>query len=228
MLFSCPKSRVQAEAGTSMEFPISAGVHQGSALFPLLFVVVVNAITRDLQKPVPWALLYADDIMLACEDKDDFERQEQAWCDRLAMFGLKLNVKKTEYLTTDVNESGSVRLTVTELARTSVFKYLGSAIASDGGLMVEMNSRVSASWSKWRSLTGVLCDKKIPERFKTKIYRAVIRPVAMYGAECWTATKKVETRLSIWRRRCCAGGVESPTWTAPEMMLFGRSAVSRR
>ncbi|VDO98477.1 unnamed protein product [Heligmosomoides polygyrus] len=61
--------------------------------------------------------------------------------------------------------------------------------------MVEVNSRVSAAWSKWRSLTSVLCDKKIPE--KSKIYRAVVRPVAMYGAECWPATREVETRLSV-------------------------------
>ncbi|VDP01545.1 unnamed protein product [Heligmosomoides polygyrus] len=63
--------------------------------------------------------------------------------------------------------------------------------------MVEVNSRISAAWFKWRSLTRVLCDKEIPERFKSKIYRAVVRPVAMYGAECWPATKEVETRLSV-------------------------------
>ncbi|VDP47938.1 unnamed protein product [Heligmosomoides polygyrus] len=124
--------------------PISVGVHQGSALSPLFFVVVMDAITKDLQKPVPWTLLYADDVTLACKDKDDLERQVHACCDRLAMFGLKLNVKKTEYLTTDVNESGSMKVNGTELARTSVLKYLGSAIVSDGGLMVEVNSRVSA------------------------------------------------------------------------------------
>ncbi|VDP56865.1 unnamed protein product [Heligmosomoides polygyrus] len=62
MLYSCPKSRVQSAAGTSMEFSISVGVHQGSALSPLLFVVVMDAITRDLQQPVPWTLLYADDL----------------------------------------------------------------------------------------------------------------------------------------------------------------------
>ncbi|VDP22895.1 unnamed protein product [Heligmosomoides polygyrus] len=39
--------------------------------------------------------------MLACEDRDELERELQAWCDRLERFGLKLNVKKTEYLTTD-------------------------------------------------------------------------------------------------------------------------------
>ncbi|VDO84911.1 unnamed protein product [Heligmosomoides polygyrus] len=85
----------------------------------------------------------------------------------------------------------------TELARTSVFKYLGSAIASDGGLMTEVNSRVSATWSKWRSLTGMLCNTKIPVHMKSRIYRAVVRLVAMYNAECWPATKEDEMRLSV-------------------------------
>ncbi|VDO67476.1 unnamed protein product [Heligmosomoides polygyrus] len=52
----------------------------------------------------PWTLLYADDIMLACEDKTGLERQAQAGCDRLALFGPKLNVKKTDYMTTDILE----------------------------------------------------------------------------------------------------------------------------
>ncbi|VDP26907.1 unnamed protein product [Heligmosomoides polygyrus] len=96
ILYSCPKSRVQAAAETSMEFPISVGVHQGSALSLLLFVVVIDDITRDLQKAVTWALLYADDVMLASEGKGELEREVQAWFDRLERFGLRLSVKKTE------------------------------------------------------------------------------------------------------------------------------------
>ncbi|EYB97639.1 hypothetical protein Y032_0139g2136 [Ancylostoma ceylanicum] len=45
-------------------------------------------------------------------------------------------------------------------------------------------------------MTGVLCDKNIPDRFKSKVYRAVVQSVALYGAECWPATKEVERRLS--------------------------------
>ncbi|VDP26983.1 unnamed protein product [Heligmosomoides polygyrus] len=61
----------------------------------------------------------------------------------------------------------------------------------DGGLLVGSNS------SKWRPLTGVLCDKKIPERLESKIYRAVVRPVSIYGAECWSLLKKLKSR-SQW------------------------------
>ncbi|VDO63835.1 unnamed protein product [Heligmosomoides polygyrus] len=124
ILYSCPRSRVRAAAGTSMEFPIPVWVHQGSALSPLLFVVVMDAISRDLQITGPWTLLYADDVMLACEDKTGLKRQAQAWCDRLASFGLKLNVKMTEYLTTDVVEHGSNKINGTELSRVTSFKYL--------------------------------------------------------------------------------------------------------
>ncbi|VDO85944.1 unnamed protein product [Heligmosomoides polygyrus] len=66
--------------------------------------------------------------MLASEEKSELERQALAWYDRLAMFGLKLNVKKSEYLTTDVKEAGSIEINGTALVRTTNFKYLGSAI----------------------------------------------------------------------------------------------------
>lgn len=77
---------------------------------------------------------------------------------------------------------------------------LRSAIACDGSTLVEVNSCVIAAWSKWRFLTGVLCNKKIPERYKSKIYRAVVRPIAIYGAECWPVTKEIERRLSIMEK----------------------------
>uniref|UniRef100_A0A7I4YDH8 Reverse transcriptase domain-containing protein n=1 Tax=Haemonchus contortus TaxID=6289 RepID=A0A7I4YDH8_HAECO len=170
ILYTSPKGRAQTAAGTSTEFPISVGVHQGSALYPLLFVVVTDAITKDPQKPAPWTLPYADDVMLASEDKSELESQVQTWSDRLAMFGLRLNVKKTEYLTTNSSEPGSIKNNGTELTRTTTFKNLGSAIASDGSLGFETNSR---------------------NRYPAG------RDIQVYGAECWPATKEVEARLSV-------------------------------
>ena len=70
--------------------------NQRFALSPLLFITVMYTISGDLQKKPPWSLLYADDVMLACEDKKELEKEVQAWCDRLAAFGLRLNVGKTE------------------------------------------------------------------------------------------------------------------------------------
>ncbi|VDO87500.1 unnamed protein product [Heligmosomoides polygyrus] len=90
----------------------------------------------------------------------------------------------------DVGESSSNKVNGTELAGTSALKYQGSAIASDGRLMVDVNTRVSAAWTRWRSLTGVLCDKKMPERLKSKIHQTVVRPIAVHSLKCWPASKK--------------------------------------
>ncbi|VDP11616.1 unnamed protein product [Heligmosomoides polygyrus] len=115
----------------------------------------------------------------------------------LALFGLKLNFRKTECLTTDVSEHGSIKINGTELSRITSFKYLGSAITSDGSLMLEVNTRLSAAWSKLRSLTLVLCDRTIPEHLRSKVYRTLVRPVVTYGAECWPVTKEFESHLSV-------------------------------
>ncbi|EYC44867.1 hypothetical protein Y032_0447g1625 [Ancylostoma ceylanicum] len=131
LLYDGTRSQVRTPNGTSQDFRVNVGVHQDSALSPLLFILVMDAITKDIQKNVPWTLLYADDVMLAAKTKAELEQQVQTWQDRLAYFGLRLNVKKTEYLTTDKNEQDTVCVSGEELPRTNAFKYLGSFIRND-------------------------------------------------------------------------------------------------
>ena len=44
----------------------------------------------------------------------------------------------------------------------------------------------------WRELTGVICDKKVPLRIKSKLFRTVVRQVLLYGSESWAVGKKEE------------------------------------
>ena len=46
-LYSNARSRVRTLVGTSDECGVGMGVHQGSALSPLLFVVVMQEATRE-------------------------------------------------------------------------------------------------------------------------------------------------------------------------------------
>jgi len=48
--------------------------------------------------------------------------------------------------------------------------------------------RIGRAWDKWRQLTVILCDQKVPKRLKVLIYKTVIRPVLLYGAETWPVT----------------------------------------
>ncbi|KAI0522554.1 hypothetical protein KFK09_004934 [Dendrobium nobile] len=55
---------VQTQGGLTKYFSISIGLHQGSAISPYLFALVMDVLTRHLQEDVPWCLLFADDILL--------------------------------------------------------------------------------------------------------------------------------------------------------------------
>ena len=51
----------------SKGFEVKVGMHQCSALSPLLFVIVMEAISREFMVALPWELLYADDLAVIAE-----------------------------------------------------------------------------------------------------------------------------------------------------------------
>ncbi|KAK6754463.1 hypothetical protein RB195_013455 [Necator americanus] len=162
----------------------------------------MDTITKEIQKQHPWTLLFADDVMLAAESRDDLQKQAPSWKDRLQQHGLHLNTSKTEYMECGPRiEDGSIRVDGTELNKVNCFKYLGSKVTSTGDIDQEGRARFNAAWMKWKMATGVLCDKKVPVRLKSKIYRTVVRPVALYGCECWPTTKALERVLHAMEMR---------------------------
>ncbi|EYB99685.1 hypothetical protein Y032_0120g884 [Ancylostoma ceylanicum] len=180
ILYADQRSRVQADTCTLAEFPISVSLHRGPVLSPLFVVVLVmDAITRDLQRPAPWTLLYADDVMLASEQKEDLESQMQAWSELPAWFGLRLNVKKTEYMTTNLGEPSTIQDDDNDLRKTECFKYLESSLPADGSLAHEDVACIKAVCLKWHLMSGVLCNKNIPHAFKSKRQKCYVgRPVS--------------------------------------------------
>ena len=69
MLYDCSASKVKVAGVISEEFSISVGVHQGSALSPLLFIAVLVDVSKECRRGDPWELLYADDLVLTAETK---------------------------------------------------------------------------------------------------------------------------------------------------------------
>jgi len=50
--------------GITAYFPIKIGLHQGSALSPYLFALVMDKVTRNIQGDIPCCMLFADDVVL--------------------------------------------------------------------------------------------------------------------------------------------------------------------
>ena len=38
---------------------------------------------------------------------------------------------------------------------------------------------MKVAWSKWREVSGVMCDKKMPIKLKDKIYKTIVKPAIM-------------------------------------------------
>ena len=69
------------------------------------------------------------------------------------------------------------------LQRLHHFKYLGSSVDETGGMTTEITQRVSAAWINWMRCSGVLCNRRMPVKLKGKVYKTVVRPALLYGAE---------------------------------------------
>ena len=66
-------------------------MHQGSALSPLLFVIVMEAISRDFIVALPWELLYADDLVVIAETEDDLIKRPNEWKEFVENRGMRVN-----------------------------------------------------------------------------------------------------------------------------------------
>jgi hypothetical protein len=69
------------------------------------------------------------------------------------------------------------------VAKKETFRYWRSMLQKDGDIDEDVRHRISAGWLKWRQASGVLRDKKVPQKLKGKFYRMAIRPTMLYGAE---------------------------------------------
>ncbi|KAE8676336.1 General transcription factor IIE subunit 1 isoform 3 [Hibiscus syriacus] len=190
-------SRLQL--ATPRLFSVEIGLHQGSALSPYIFALIMDDIFCVTPDGVPWCMLFADDIVLVAETKTELNSRLTSWKIALEEKGLRINIEKIEYLCSNFSgnqndEDLEVCIEGHVLPTRDCFKYLGSMIHKDGGIDDDVTHRIKAGWLKWRAATGVLCDKKVPLKLKGNFYRMAIRPALLYGSECW-AIKKDHVRM---------------------------------
>ncbi|XP_050350399.1 uncharacterized protein LOC126773490 [Nymphalis io] len=175
------KTRVKSPAGLGEPFHVNVGVHQGSALSPLLFNLCKDYITRDIQKPAPECILYADDIVLVAKNAQNLQETLNRWVTQIENHGLRISRSKTEYFECDYGgseETGcNIYIDNRALPKVDNFKYLGSVLITDANIDKDVDHRIKTVWIKWKSLSGVLCDHRMPIRIKGKVYKTVVRPI---------------------------------------------------
>jgi hypothetical protein len=194
-MYDGAKTKVKTPGGPTDEFEIKVGLHQGSSLSPYLFLLVIDTISETTRKEGVWELLFADDLVLMEETKEKLQERLVEWQLRLENKGLKMSNKKTEVMVCSKEGVESIKVmdkNMNELRQVDSFKYLGSRMDKQGSSGMIVRDRISAAWSKWRELSGVIGDKRIPRQLKVKLYKTVIRPILLYSLETVPLKKEDE------------------------------------
>ena len=68
-------------------------------------------------------------------------------------------------------------------------------------LDAEVKHGVQSGWKNWKRMSGELCIRKMNAKIKGKVYRTVVRPALMYGAETWALKQAQENKLEVAEMR---------------------------
>ena len=177
---------------------MKVGLQQGSALSPCLFAMVMDRMTDEIREEAPWTMMFADDIVICSERKEQIEENLESWRYALERSGMKVNRRKTEYMCVNERQvNGTVKMQAEEVAKVGDFKYLGSTVQRYGECGREVKKRVQAGWNGWRRMTGVICDRRVSARVKGKVYKVAVRQTMLYGLEMAALTKRQEAKMEV-------------------------------
>jgi hypothetical protein len=177
---------VRTSDGDTNDFPINIRLHQGSALSPYLFALLINEVTRDIQNGIPWCMLFTDDVVLVDESRTGVDQKLELWRRTLEAKCFRISRSKTEYMKCDFSaatQEGDVRLDGLVVPKKDTFHYLGSMLQNNEDIDEDVSQRIKVGWLKWRQASDVLCDPSVSLKLKGKFYKTVIRPAKLYGAE---------------------------------------------
>ncbi|KAE8665053.1 Glucan endo-1,3-beta-glucosidase 4 [Hibiscus syriacus] len=97
-MYSRSTTYVRTTVGDTKAFPVEIGLHQGSALSPYIFALIMDDIYCATPDGVPWCMFFANDIVLVAETKTELNSRLAACKTALEEKGLRINIEMIEYL----------------------------------------------------------------------------------------------------------------------------------
>ena len=215
----------------SSEFYIHTGVKQGCILAPLLFCIFLDHVVREAFKNSPGieigfkfghklinprtrsesvdvlhCLLYADDMVVFCDDPLKLKLSIEKLEDITQQWAMVISVPKTKILVVNVacdTPDPIIILRGEQIEVVKTFTYLGSIVSSNGRVKDDVDSRINKASSAFNKLRKYLWNRReISLNTKMRIFNAVILSVLLYGGETWTLLKKDLDRLETFQMRC--------------------------
>ena len=213
-------------------FEVGTGFKQGDVnarTFSMLFNLFLDTVLRDMQleleplgmsflyrvdgtlREMPsrnlpdsfWSVLVANDMALVAASEADMQKALEIADQIFSRWGLELSLTSTKVMVV----GGDVRPTCFAIARGQIevvsdFSYLGSNLAADGGIGMEISQRVKAAAFAFHRLKAFWKDKHVKEHVKLKVYKAVVQATLLYACETWAATSSTVKALDVFQMQC--------------------------
>ena len=105
----------------------------------------MDRLTDEVRREPPWTMLFADDIVICEETREEVELSLESWRYALKRRGMKISRSKTKYLCINGgNDNKTVKMEDTKVPRVKEFKYLGSTVQERDSCEREVKKRVQA------------------------------------------------------------------------------------
>ena len=102
-MYDGPISKIRVNDSYSDNISVKVGVHQGSVLSPLLFIIVLEALSKEFRTGCPWELFYADDLVVSAETPEALREKLLTWKHNFELKGLRVNMGKTKCMASGHN-----------------------------------------------------------------------------------------------------------------------------
>ena len=103
VMYQNARSQVRVNNLFSDVLDVQAGVHQGYVISPLLFIIVLEALSRVFRTSCPCELLYADNLVLLADAMDELLSKLGNSKKHLEVKCLRVNIGKTKIMISGKN-----------------------------------------------------------------------------------------------------------------------------
>ena len=193
-LYENTRAKVRSPEGDTDFFDILAGVLQGDALAPFIFIICLDYVlltsvdkikhlgltltkARSRRHPIT-DTDYADDLALIADTIADAQTLLHGLETASGDIGLYVNAKKTEYMS--YNQIGTMHtLSGDNIKSVSFFIYLGSNVVSTEA---DVKARIGKAWNALDGLNDIW-KSALSDDIKRDFFRAAVQPVLIYGSQ---------------------------------------------
>ena len=182
---------------------VRTGVRQGGVLSPLLFIIYMDKCLREVVQPAgEETFVYADDVAVVTDSPDGLQFTVDRWQEGMIRNGMKINKRKSEVMAVTRNLAQlEIYCEGERLTETENFQYLGINLNKRNLNENEINKRIRKYNASVSTLYPLLKDKHVPIKCKVIIFNTILKPILLYGAECWTLTTKQESKIQAAEMR---------------------------